>query len=76
MQSEMKHRIKRNIYVALFTQLVLVIVDYFYFDEIKPFTHYVVAFVLLTILLSFASWLDVNGWNSWGKVFGLFRKNR
>ena len=71
----MKKRIKSNIYVALVTQLVLVMFDYFYFDEIKSFTHYIVAFVLLAIVLSLGSWLDMKGWNSWAKVFGLFKKN-
>ena len=70
----MRNRIKSNLYVALFTQLVLVAFDYFYFGETKPFTHYVVAFVLLTLLLSIGSWLNLRGWNSWSKVIGLFKK--
>lgn len=70
----MRNRIKSNLYVALFTQLVLVAFDHFYFGETKPFTHYVVAFILLTLLLSFGSWLNLRGLNSWSKVIGLFKK--
>lgn len=72
----MKDRIKSNIYVALFTQLVLVVFDYFYLNETKPIIHYLGAFVVLSILLSFGSWLDMKGWNSWSKVFGLFNKKQ
>lgn len=70
----MKNLIKRNVYVALFTQLMFVIFDYFYFGEIKPMTHYVIAFILLSFVLSVGSWLEMKGWNSWSKVFGLFKK--
>lgn len=72
----MKNRIKSNLYVALFTQLVLAAFDHLYFNETKPFMHYVVAFVLLFILISVGSWLDMKGWNSWSKVVGLFKKKR
>ena len=45
-------------------------------DERKELLHYLFAGLVFGVLSTIAKYLEDKGWNSWKKLFGLFRRDK
>lgn len=62
-------------YVAFIIGAML-LCDAFIFDGLKPYWHYIAQAIGLGILLPITFHLEDKGWNSWKKVWSLFKKKK